>query len=72
MKWQEKLAILKMAGYVLRESENWKRSPAHHWRYVCEIPDAPDTPFGAQNTEHGAVRKAFDNYMWELKNGKAS
>ena len=72
MNWRDKLAVLKLAGYVLYESPNWAKSPKYHWRYVCEKEDDPDAPIGAANEQHRAVSKAFNEYMEALNYEKAS
>lgn len=37
MKWQDKLAVLKIAGYNFEEVEQWKEEPQGYYRWIVTL-----------------------------------
>lgn len=71
MKWEEKLAVLKVVGYTLAESDRWKHAPKSHYRYLCER-DERDPNYGVGETKAKAVNEAWELYTQEIEDEKAS
>lgn len=71
MKWEEKLAVLKVAGYKIYQSNGWEHYPNEHYRYVCER-DERDPNYGVGETKAKAVNEAWELYTQEIEDEKAS
>lgn len=69
MKWQEKLAVLKVAGFQLYENPEWVAYPDSHYKYYC---DPGNDIYGIGDTYEAAVDSAWFEYTEGLKNEKAS
>jgi hypothetical protein len=70
MDWREKLAVMKLDGFTLRQTNGWNDDPKTHWRYVCEVDD-DNVIYGTGDTKAQAVNTAWRKYV-EFKNEKAS
>lgn len=70
MKWQDKLAVLKLAGFDLYENPAYSGIPEHEWRYFCDKFDPYD--LGVGDTQEDAVNDAWNDYMKRFENEKAS
>lgn len=68
MNWQDKLAILKMAGYELKESDRWRNAPKSYYRYICDTGPS----WGVGDTKAQAVDDAWEVYMREVNDEKVS
>lgn len=69
MKWQEKLAVLKVAGFKLYENPKWVASPNLYYKYYC---DPGNDVVGCGDTREAAVDCAWHEYTERLENEKAS
>ena len=69
MKWQDKLAVMKLDGFTLRQPRGWKKDRTL-WRYICEVDD-DNSIYGTGDTKAAAVNAAWITYT-ESKNEKAS
>ena len=65
MKWQDKFAVLKLEGFIVRQSYGWSENPAVHWRFICEVDD-DNVLYGVGNTKAQAVNAAWTNYVERL------
>ena len=70
MKWQDKLAVMKLEGFDVRQSIGWTKGDMTCWRYICEVDDE-NTIYGTGDTKAQAVNQAWRTYMEHL-NAKAS
>ena len=69
MKWQDKLAVMKLDGFTLRQPNGWKKDRTL-WKYICEVDDN-NAIYGTGDTKAQAVNQAWRIYMEHL-NAKAS
>ena len=70
MKWQDKLAVMKLEGFDVRQSSSWAKGSQHYWRYICEVDD-DNAIYGTGDTKAAAVNMAWRIYVEKL-NAKAS
>lgn len=70
MKWQEKLAVLKVAGYKFNETPEWKAEPDEFYRWWSErgVPNTDGYYYEADDDLQHLVHDAWDNYEWEVLN----
>lgn len=70
MRWQEKLAVLKVAGFELKRNPDYVGMPQYEWQYFCEK-YAP-YELGVGDTQEQAVNDAWNDYTKRLNDEKAS
>lgn len=71
MKWQEKWAILKMGGFVLKDHGAHRSVSKGLWfRYLCEQNEW-EGMYGAGDTKAQAVNRVWDEYVKEKQNEMA-
>lgn len=72
MKWQEKWAVLKMAGFELKDhGDDRAVGMGKYFRYVCQE-HAWGKIYGAGDTKAEAVNSVWEQYIEEKQNEKVS
>ena len=71
MNWEDKWAVLKLAGYWLGVNPKWDEHPTVIFKYLCELEEddewGDEWNYGSGESKEEAVCEAFWNYQKKLE-----